>query len=512
MTRRNHEARLRAIEARFAAPVGSEELCEALAAMRATIPISEDAELEAVEAAAALPARWRPQRFHEGQAAAFHSRARFRAIECGRRSGKTEGRKREVVIRALDPDWPLDDRFIVVGAPTQQQTMRLYWRDLLKLIPSRFVNAVRKSEYEIELVNGAVIRCLGMDRPERAEGDPLDDLFLDEVADMRTDEVLEHLRPALDTTERPPGTLTAYGTTDMRSGEAFVKLCDEWRSEAERGDPSYSYHHWTSAGIVSPGAWEEARRTLDPAVFAVEYEARRVSTGNLAYYCFDRSVHLVRGLRLLPDRPVIVTLDWNWDPGTAVFAQEQCIGHYPSHGSLPSGLAEEFTAVLGEVFVRRTNTPAVLRSVLAWLESHGHRAAVHVHGDPAGGASGAAQVDGSNVDIVYRTLSAALGDRLYMRIARKAPAVIARLNAVNARLLAADQRVRMILDPDACPELVKDLEQVHLKEGAHHVEIDKPTSGQRKLRTHCSDALGYYVEEVFETGTRNRLVVEPWVL
>ena len=35
------------------------------------------------------------------------------------RPGKSEGRKREIVMRALDPDCPLEDGFIVVGAPTQ---------------------------------------------------------------------------------------------------------------------------------------------------------------------------------------------------------------------------------------------------------------------------------------------------------------------------------------------------------------------------------------------------------
>src|SRR5690606_23584312 len=234
-----------------------------------------------------------------------------------------------------------------------------------------YVRAVRKSEYTIELVTGTIIRCLGMDRPERAEGDPLDDLFLDEVADMRAEEVLEHLRPALDTADRPPGTLTAYGTTDMRSGDAFVKLCDEWRAEAERGDDRYSYHHWTSAGIVSPAAWDEARRTMDPAVFAVEYEARRVSTGNAAYYCFNRDQHLVRGLRLVPSRPLIVAFDWNWDPGTAVLAQEQSVEDYTTETPLPERIADDFTAVLGEVFIRRTNTPSVLRSVAAWIEKQG---------------------------------------------------------------------------------------------------------------------------------------------
>lgn len=486
--------RLATLEHRAGQLASREDLSAVVAAMRRTIPLSSESEPDAIAAAAALPPRWRPHRFHAQQGAAFASSARFRAIECGRRSGKTEGRKREAVIAALDPDWPLDDRFVVVGAPTQHQAMRLYWRDLLRLLPPWTVHAVRKSEFEIELVNGALLRVLGMDRPERAEGEPIDHLFLDEFADLRGD-VLEHLRPALDTRDRPPGRLTAFGTTDMRSGDAFIKLCDDWRNAAAAGDRSYSYHHWTSQDVVSAAAWDEAKRTLDPVVFAVEYEARRVSTGNRAYYMFDRDVHCVAGLRLIADRPLLVCCDWNWDPGTAVIAQEQARTDYHPivSGRWGPAVGSSFTAILGEIFMRRTNTPSVMRSVLAWIEAKGHKGSVHLHGDPAGGAQGSARVDGSDLDLVRKVLGPALGSRLSLCFATRAPAVVARLNAMNARLRNAAGEVRVLVDPTAAPELVRDLEIVSLKDGAMHVELDKPTTEPGKLRTHLSDALGYYV-------------------
>ncbi len=499
------QARIDRLEARVGTQVSRDDLGELVAAMRTTIPSSQDAEAAAIEASKSLPPRWRPQRFHAHQAAAFSSPARFRAIECGRRSGKTEGRKREAVIRALDPAWPLDNRFVVIGAPTQHQAMRLYWRDLLRLVPPALIHAVRKSEFEIELVNGSLIRVLGMDRPERAEGEPIDDLFLDEFADLRGD-VLEHLRPALDTSDRPPGTLTAFGTTDMRSGDAFVQLCEDWRSAAERGDPSYAYFHWTSRGVVTESAWEEARRTLDPVVFAVEYEAKRVSTGNRAYYMFDRDVHLVRGLKLVKQRPLLVCFDWNWDPGVAVFAQEQLRSDYDGAVRLPPRLDEAFTAVLGEVFIRRTNTPAVMQSVLAWIAKQGFSGPVHAYGDPAGGAQGSAKVMGSDLELVRKILGPVLGERLSMRFAPKAPPVVARLNSVNARLRAADDRVRLLVDPDAAPETVRDFELVKLKDGAQHVEIDKPTSEPGKLRTHVLDSLGYGLHALHPIRTGNRSV------
>ncbi len=463
--------------------------------MRSSIPSGPDDK----PSAEGLPRRWLPQKFHEAQSAAFRSGKRFRAIECGRRSGKTEGRVREIVIRALEPMDGAVDRFIVVGAPTQLQTMRLYWRKILALIPREMLRAERKSEYEIELTNGALIRVLGMDKPQRAEGDPIDHLFLDEYADMKPEVLEEHLRPSLDTPGRKPGTLTVYGTPDMRCGEHFIRLCDEFAERQRAGDPDYAHFRWTSEGIIATEAFEKARETLDAVVFAVEYLAERRTTGNRAYYTFEESTHVVDGLKLFRDRPVAICLDWNWDPGTAVIAQEQHRVQYHPATSAKFGpaLSSTFTAVLGEVFIRRSNTPAVLESVLEWLRKNGHTGTVEVYGDPAGGSQGAAQVDGSNLDLCRKILGPALGQRLSMRFAASAPRVVARLNSVNARLRNAKGEIRLVLARSATKELARDLALVALKEGAHHVEIDKPTSGDGKLRTHLSDALGYYIERAF---------------
>jgi hypothetical protein len=485
------EARIRARLAEDFGDVKPDDLLALVAAMRATVPDSPDAPLTP---SPLLPRSWKPQAFHAAQSAAFRSTARHRAIEAGRRSGKSEGRKREIVIAALDPSWPLEDRFLVVGAPTQQQSLRLYWRSLIRLIPPRFVREIRKTDCEIELVNGALIRVVGMDKPQRAEGDPIDGLWLDEFADMRLGRSVidDHLGPSLSTPGRPPGRITVYGTPDMRTGAHFIDLCDRWRERFEKGDEGFGYWHWSARGVVSDDEWDEKARTLDPASFAVEYEARRVSTGNRAYYTFSREAHVRSGLRLAQNRPVIVCCDWNWDPATASLVQEQTALDYPDRSDLP----KDFTAVLGEVMLRSSNTPSVARSVLAWLSDRKHLGTVYVEGDPAGGAQGSARVEGSDIELMRKCLGPTLGDRLVMRFATKAPAVVARLNAVNGRLQNALGEVRVIVD-SACVAMIRDLEQVHLVEGGHHVEIEKATSGAKKLLSHLTDGLGYYIARAF---------------
>ena len=62
----------------------------------------------------------------------------------------------------------------------------------------------------------------------------------------------------------------------------------------------------------------------------------------------------------------------------------------------------------------------------------------------------------------------------------------------------------IVIDPK-CKALIRDLEQVVNKEGTR--EIDKTTN---KDLTHCSDALGYYVDHKWPTvrpviGTQERL-------
>lgn len=485
------EARIRARLAEDFGDVKPDDLLAIVAAMRATVPDSPDAPLEP---SPLLPRGWRPQRFHAAQSAAFRSPARHRAIEAGRRSGKSEGRKREIVIAALDPSWPLDDRFLVVGAPTQAQAMRLYWRPLLRLIPKALILEERKTDCEIAIRNGALIRVVGMDKPQRAEGDPIDGLWLDEFADMRLglSVIDDHLGPSLATPDRPPGRLTVYGTPDMRSGAHFIDLCDRWRARSEGGNSAYGYWHWSSRGLVTEEEWQHASETMDPASFAVELEARRVATGNRAYYTFDRAAHVVQGLRIVPTRPVIVCCDFNADPGTATILQEQTREDYPGR-ELP---AQAFTAVLGEVFIRTTNTPAVARSILALLAAAGHRATVGVEGDPAGGSSGSAKVEGSDIELLRKVLGPALGERLAMRFLPRAPAVQARCNAVNARLRSAAGEIRMLVDA-GCTHVIRDFEMVTLKDGAHHFEIDKPTSGSKALLTHLTDGLGYYIARAF---------------
>ena len=97
-----------------------------------------------------LTPRWHPLRFHPVQSRLWKSPARFKTIHAGRRSGKTELAKRYLVLCLHDclknrREWT-DPRFFAAG-PVRDQTKRIFWGDLKRMIPESW----RRRTYEGDL-------------------------------------------------------------------------------------------------------------------------------------------------------------------------------------------------------------------------------------------------------------------------------------------------------------------------------------------------------------------------
>ena len=144
----------------------------------------------------ALTQRWEPLRYHPEQIRLVRSPARFKVVPAGRRSGKTERAKREVVKAALRATGPSPAFFC--AAPTRDQAKRIYWDDLKGMIPPKLMlKRPSESELSIWIINGAKISVLGMDRPERIEGTPWNGGVLDEFANMKEQTWAQNVQPAL---------------------------------------------------------------------------------------------------------------------------------------------------------------------------------------------------------------------------------------------------------------------------------------------------------------------------
>lgn len=440
----------------------------------------------------ALPARWTPLRYHATQQAYWTSPHRFNTVPAGRRSGKTELGKRKIVRRALTATTTWDPRFFA-GAPTRDQAKRIFWEDLKALVaPVLLRRPPSESELMIELINGAQVWVVGLDKPERIEGSPWDGGVLTEIANMKPEAWPQNVRPALSDRlgwcdlEGVPEGRNHYYELDHHA-KALMKA-DGARSE-------WGSFSWPSADILPAEEIAAARRDLDELTFAQEYEASFVNFTGRAYYPFTEAQHC-QSLKYDPRAPLILCFDFNVEPGVAAVCQEQALpGQFEMVKSNSGALTKTQvtgTGVISEVHIpRNSNTPAVCRRIAKDWASH--QGAVRCYGDATGGARGSAKVEGSDWELIDKELRPVFKDRLAFRVKDANPKERARVNAVNSRLKSADGTVRLMVDGARAAHVVTDFEGVTLLEGGSG-EIDKD---ETPLLTHLSDAIGYYIEYEF---------------
>lgn len=418
-----------------------------------------------------LTDRWTDLRAHTEQRRYWRSPHRFNVVPAGRRSGKTELAKRKVVRRAFLGSEFANPRFFA-GAPTRDQAKRIFWDDLKALVPKRFMK-VQPSETElnIRLVNGASIWVLGMDKPERVEGQPWDGGVLDEFGNMKPQTWTAHVRPALSDRR---GWCDFVGVPEGRNHYYELDL-----AAAADTSGDWGRYHWVSADILPASEIEAARRDLDDLTFQQEYEASFVNFQGRAYYPFDEKLHCAR-LDYDPHAELIFCFDFNVEPGVCAIVQEQ---------DLPNG--NRGTAVIGEVWIpRNSNTPLVCNRLKT--DWSGHQGPVTCYGDATGGARGSAKVQGSDWDLIKQALRFAF-PQIRFAVPRANPPERSRINAVNSRLMSAAGDVRLMVDPSKAKHVVIDLEGVRVIEGGSG-EIDKNSDASL---THISDALGYYIVKQF---------------
>lgn len=119
----------------------------------------------------------------------------------------------ELVMRAIENDLP-NPRCAYV-APLFNQAKDVAWLYLKHYARPILAKPPNESELYVELINGARIRLYGADNPDRLRGIYLDDVVLDEYADMHPAVWPEVIRPLL--ADRR-GRATFIGTPKGRNG------------------------------------------------------------------------------------------------------------------------------------------------------------------------------------------------------------------------------------------------------------------------------------------------------
>lgn len=225
-----------------------------------------------------LPERWNKLRPHLLQHAYWESPYRFNVLPCGRRSGKTELFKRKIVKRAMRGTKFGNARFFA-AAPTNDQAVKIYWQDLKSLTPNwALAGSPSESHHTIKYRSGAEIHVLGMDKPERIEGQPWDGGGLDEYGNMKEQAWSAHVRPAL--SDRT-GWCDFLGVPEGRNH--YFDLY-----EKAKDDPTWGVYEWESKDILPPEEIEAARRDLHPLMFEQEYGGKFVDFTGVSIFDIDK--------------------------------------------------------------------------------------------------------------------------------------------------------------------------------------------------------------------------------
>lgn len=402
-------------------------------------------------------------RLHPAQAQVFHDPARFKVMVCGRRFGKTQALKAEILKEAFSN--PKSTTWYV--APTYRQAKRLMWSDLKESVPKSFIKKSSEVELYMELKNGSKIYLFGVDKPDGLRGSKLNLLCMDEYQDFNNEDIFSKvLYPTLTDLR---GRVVAAGTP--KSYNLLYDLYMRGKSPSWQKDGWKSWQFVTADNPFIPlDEIEAAKRNLDPKSFEQEFLASFDTMTGKVYYAFDRKTHASKFLPFNPDLPIWIGQDFNIDPMSSVVLQPQKNGEI---------------WVVDEINLKNSSThelsEAIENKFYKWKRN------VEIYPDPAGAARGHTRGE-SDLDILRQ-----MGYRkLFYK--KKHDLVADRINAVNRMFLTAAGESRLYIS-NHCTNIIKSLEQTVYKEGTREVN--------KKLGTeHMADALGYCISFRFPVAKK----------
>lgn len=398
-----------------------------------------------------LTAAWTPLRYHAQQSRLWRTKRRFVAVAAGRGSGKTElARRRAIRFLPIKKPWP--DPMYFYALPTRSQCKRVAWQSLLALIPAPWIKKINESEMMVKTIFGSRLFAVGMDRPQRIEGNQWDGGVIDESCDQHPGSFDKSILPALSHRDGWCWRIgvpkrVGVGAADFKG--FFFDKCEE----------RYS---WPSSDILSEAKLRYAMENLDPRDYREQYHASWETAGGLVFHAFD-AANIQDAACYHADKSLIVSSDFNVNPMCWV------LGH----------LTDDGLDVFDELFVRNTNTPNTLDMLFA--RHGGHRSGFEFYGDASGRAR---KTSASASDYaIIRQDNRFSGAAVYY--AKKNPRVTDRVASCNALLCNAAGQRRLRIHP-RCKVLIKDLQERAWKEDRNEPD-DYGDVG------HMSDALGYVV-------------------
>lgn len=406
-------------------------------------------------------ARWYTLKDIDEQRRLVDEQKRFKAIPAGRRSGKTERFKRFLVKEAMaNPG-----RNYFAGAPTHQQAKRIFWRDL-KLLSFSSAHPKQPSETEmtIFLPNTSCITVVGLDKPERMEGQLWHGGGIDEFADTKSDAYKLNILPALDTVHPNDPEYRAwcwfFGVPEGLNH--FYDLCEYAKGDSE----DWGFYHWKSSEILPPEVIEAAKRRMSLKQFKQEYEASfETATGRIYedYSDDNRTTEVI-----YPHEQLLWMHDFNFTPLSSAI------------GVVRDGVVY----ILDEIVLESAVARQTALEFVEKYKNHENKSVI-IYGDPSGraGEKHGHKSDYTEIESVLRSN----GWSFQRQVRNAAPAIRDRQNAVRAKIKNAAGEVSLYINAERAPYSHKGLATVQFKKGSTFLEEE--TEFQ-----HITTAIGYMIE------------------
>ena len=86
------------------------------------------------------------------------------------------------------------------GAPTRMQAKQIFWKDLKDYTYAFREKPPNETELYVTLLNGTEIHVIGLDKPERIEGQPWNGCHITEIGNVKESAWPENIRPVLSDT------------------------------------------------------------------------------------------------------------------------------------------------------------------------------------------------------------------------------------------------------------------------------------------------------------------------
>ena len=395
---------------------------------------------------------------------------RFVVNPAGRRSRKTLIGMRKTLNRGM-----IKPGRYFHGAPTHKQAKDIFW-ERLKQTTSLFRKSKSETDLVVKLHNGTEIHVVGLDKPERIEGQPWHGCHITEFGNLKGMEAWNsNIRPVLSDTkgwallDGVPEGRNFYYDIALRSANGVLPVSQNGMGSFAEVGKEWAYYHWFSSDVLDADEIAAVKEELDERTFRQEYEGSFESYEGLAYKEFgphnlDKTIEETDSL-------VSVGMDFNVDPMTATL------------GNVIGDSYHQF----GEVWLNNSNT-FEMRDHL--LRRFGTERPIIIYPDSTG-KSGSSNAHQSDLQI--------LEDAGFTIMANKAnPHQIDRINNVNSIMKDRDNMTRYKVNPKTCPKTINDLNK---RESMPDGRLDK----KQELATqvgHISDGLGYLISYLWPINTK----------